>query len=94
MVEVARFPDGQQFFRLHTRELMRSTTSALFCAMVKLCKRASFPGARTTPFSSPLDIGEQDPLLGVYKPCRGEAPLWDFPARHTVPARIRLLCAQ
>jgi hypothetical protein len=26
-----------------------------------------------------MDVGEAAPLLGVYKPRRGEAPLWDFP---------------
>jgi hypothetical protein len=26
-----------------------------------------------------MDVGQAAPLLGIYKPRRGEAPLWDFP---------------
>jgi hypothetical protein len=26
-----------------------------------------------------MDVGQELPMLGVYKPRRGEAPLWDFP---------------
>ena len=37
---------------------------------------------------------EQAELLGVYKPRRGETPLWDFPERDAVLARIRRLSGE
>jgi len=78
VVEVARFPDGQQFYRVHPR------THAIddICTFLRdseIVQAGLIPWGSNYTFLVALDIGEQDPLLGVYKPCRGEAPLWDFP---------------
>ncbi len=78
MVEVARFPDGQEFYRVHPR------THAVddICAFLRdsdILQTGLIPWGSNYTFLVTLDIGEQDPLLGVYKPLRGESPLWDFP---------------
>jgi hypothetical protein len=37
------------------------------------------PWGSNYTFLVTIDVGQTAPLLGIYKPRRGEAPLWDFP---------------
>jgi hypothetical protein len=37
------------------------------------------PWGSNYTFLVSMEVGQKAPLLGVYKPRRGEAPLWDFP---------------
>lgn len=78
MVEVARFPEGQEFYRMHPR----SHAVNDICALLRdseITQMGLIPWGSNYTFLVTLDIGECHPLLGVYKPLRGEAPLWDFP---------------
>ncbi|WP_197066297.1 SCO1664 family protein [Thermorudis peleae] len=38
------------------------------------------PWGSNYTFAVVLELPDRPPLLGIYKPKRGEAPLWDFPA--------------
>ncbi len=78
MVEVARFPDGQEFYRIHPRTHDVDDICA-FLRDSEILQTGLIPWGSNYTFLVTLDIGEQDPLLGVYKPLRGESPLWDFP---------------
>jgi hypothetical protein len=52
------------------------------CAFLRhsdILQTGLIPWGSNYTFLATLNIGQQAPLLGVYKPLRGEAPLWDFP---------------
>jgi hypothetical protein len=78
VVEVARFPEGQQFYRVHPRTHAIDDIRALLRES-EILQVGLIPWGSNYTFLVALDIGEQNPLLGVYKPLKGEAPLWDFP---------------
>ena len=73
-----RFPGPGPFFKatLQTHatddlcELLRSG-QVLQCGLI--------PWGSNYTFLATIDVGQEIPMLGVYKPRRGEAPLWDFP---------------
>lgn len=76
--EVARFPDDQEFLKVHPR----THAVADICAFLRegeILQAGLIPWGSNYTFLVGLDVGEPEPLLGVYKPRRGEAPLWDFP---------------
>ncbi len=81
MVEVVRFSDGQEFeafFKVHPRTHSIEDIYALLCEG-EILQTGLIPWGSNYTFLVTLDVGESAPLLGVYKPRRGEAPLWDFP---------------
>jgi uncharacterized repeat protein (TIGR03843 family) len=78
VVEVARFPDGQQFYRVHPRTHAVDDIRTLLHDS-EIVQTGLIPWGSNYTFLVALEIGEQNPLLGVYKPLQGEAPLWDFP---------------
>jgi uncharacterized repeat protein (TIGR03843 family) len=78
VVEVARFPDGQQFYRVHPRTHAVDDIRTLLHDS-EIVQAGLIPWGSNYTFLVALDVGEQNPLLGVYKPLQGEAPLWDFP---------------
>jgi hypothetical protein len=78
VVEVVRFPDGQDFFKVHPR----TEQTAKICELLRespILQAGLIPWGSNYTFLVTLDVGQPAPLLGVYKPRRGEAPLWDFP---------------
>ena len=78
MVEVVRFPDGQEFFKVHPRTDQISHICKLLSDS-PIVQSGLIPWGSNYTFLVTLDVNEAAPLLGVYKPLRGEAPLWDFP---------------
>lgn len=70
--------EDEEFFKadLHTH------TVGEICAFLRcgaIVKSGLIPWGSNYTFLVALDIAQPGPLLGVYKPRRGEAPLWDFP---------------
>lgn len=73
-----RFPGGQEFFiatpQTHSIEDL--------CGLIRhgpILQCGLIPWGSNYTFLITIDVGQSEPLLGVYKPRRGEAPLWDFP---------------
>lgn len=81
MGEVLRFSDGQafdDFFKVHPQTHQMSE----ICKLLRespILQAGLIPWGSNYTFVVTLDVDQKAPLLGVYKPRRGEAPLWDFP---------------
>lgn len=72
-----RFPGMQEFFKATPQ----THTVVELCALIRgpIVQCGLIPWGSNYTFLATIDIGQSVPLLGVYKPRRGEAPLWDFP---------------
>ncbi len=73
-----RFPRADQFFKPDPR----THSTEELCALLRrgrILECGLIPWGSNYTFLVTMDVGEPWPLLGVYKPRRGEAPLWDFP---------------
>jgi uncharacterized repeat protein (TIGR03843 family) len=81
VADVLRFSDGQafdDFFKIHPQTHQMSE----ICKLLRdspILQAGLIPWGSNYTFVVTLDVGQHAPLLGVYKPRRGEAPLWDFP---------------
>lgn len=78
MVAKERFPGSGPFFKVAPQT---HTTSAM-CDLLhhgRIVEYGLIPWGSNYTFLVLMDVGQSAPLLGVYKPRRGEAPLWDFP---------------
>lgn len=71
-------PDSRHFFIVDHR----THTTAELCKLIRqsrILECGLIPWGSNYTFLVTMDAGASAPLLGVYKPRRGEAPLWDFP---------------
>ena len=71
-------PDSRHYFIAD----YRTHTTAELCKLVRqspILECGLIPWGSNYTFLVTMDAGAPAPLLGVYKPRRGEAPLWDFP---------------
>jgi hypothetical protein len=81
VADVLRFSNGQafdEFFKVHPQTHQMSE----ICKLLRdspILQSGLIPWGSNYTFVVTLDVGQKAPLLGVYKPRRGEAPLWDFP---------------
>jgi uncharacterized repeat protein (TIGR03843 family) len=77
-VSNGRFPGAGEFFKPDHR----TYSTIELCEFVQrghILECELIPWGSNYTFLATLDVGQPTPLLGVYKPRRGEAPLWDFP---------------
>jgi uncharacterized repeat protein (TIGR03843 family) len=77
-VPKGRFPGLRAVYKADHRT--HSTTD--LCALLldgQIQECELIPWGSNYTFLVTIDVGQKAPLLGVYKPRRGEAPLWDFP---------------
>jgi uncharacterized repeat protein (TIGR03843 family) len=73
-----RFPGAGKVFKADHRTY--STTELCeFIQRGRILECALIPWGSNYTFVVTMEVGRKAPLLGVYKPRRGEAPLWDFP---------------
>ena len=73
-----RFPGSQTFFKADHR----SHSTEELCELLRrgrIVECGLIPWGSNYTFLVTMDVRQSAPLLGVYKPRRGEAPLWDFP---------------
>lgn len=72
-----RFPGTQEFYKATPQ----THTIAELCQLMggPILQCGLIPWGSNYTFLVTMDVGQTAPLLGVYKPRRGEAPLWDFP---------------
>lgn len=74
-----KFPRARDFFEADHR----THSTAELCELIRrgrILECGLIPWGSNYTFLVTIDVGRPAPLLGVYKPRRGEAPLWDFPA--------------
>lgn len=73
-----RFPGPGPFFKA---TLQTHATDELCALLLRghILQCGLIPWGSNYTFLALLDVGQEAPMLGVYKPRRGEAPLWDFP---------------
>ena len=87
------FPVRDRFSRPPCRPTRTDELCELLrCGHVLQC--GLIPWGSNYTFLATIDVGQGMPMLGVYKPRRGEAPLWDFPDGTLYKARARRLCPQ
>ena len=73
-----RFPGVRTVYKAdHRTHSTADLCSLLLDGQIQECEL--IPWGSNYTFLVAMDVGHQAPLLGVYKPRRGEAPLWDFP---------------
>ena len=73
-----RFPGSGPFFKA----TMQTHATEELCELLQrspMLQCGLIPWGSNYTFLALLDVGQEAPMLGVYKPRRGEAPLWDFP---------------
>lgn len=73
-----RFPGAGPFFKATPQ----THSSIEICALLRqapILQYGLIPWGSNYTFIATLDVQQPAPMLGVYKPQRGEAPLWDFP---------------
>lgn len=73
-----RFPGPGPFFRA----TVATHTTVALCQLLEqgqVLECGLIPWGSNYTFLVTIDVGQAHPMLGVYKPRRGEAPLWDFP---------------
>jgi Phosphatidylinositol 3- and 4-kinase len=73
-----RFPGARQVFKAD----LRTHSIVELCTLLhdgRILECELIPWGSNYTFLVSMHVGQKAPLLGVYKPCRGEAPLWDFP---------------
>lgn len=73
-----RFPGSKEFFKPDHR----THTTEELCDLLRrgrILECGLIPWGSNYTFLATMDVGQRLPLLAVYKPRRGEAPLWDFP---------------
>lgn len=73
-----RFPGGREFFKADHR----THSTAELCDLIqggRILECGLIPWGSNYTFLVSMDVQQPAPLLGIYKPRRGEAPLWDFP---------------
>ena len=71
-------PDSRHFFVADHR----THTTAELCKLLqrgRIVECGLIPWGSNYTFLVSMDVEEPVPLLGIYKPRRGETPLWDFP---------------
>ncbi len=71
-------PDSRHFFIADHR----THTTAELCKLLqrgRIVECGLIPWGSNYTFLVSMDVEEPVPLLGIYKPRRGETPLWDFP---------------
>ena len=71
-------PDSRHFFVADHR----THTTAELCKLLqrgRIVECGLIPWGSNYTFLVTMDVEEPVPLLGIYKPRRGETPLWDFP---------------
>jgi uncharacterized repeat protein (TIGR03843 family) len=73
-----RFPGAGQFFKA-THQTHSTEALCEFIRHGRVLQCALIPWGSNYTFLASLDVDQTAPLLAVYKPRRGEAPLWDFP---------------
>jgi uncharacterized repeat protein (TIGR03843 family) len=73
-----RFPGRREFFKPDHRT--HSTQDLCdFIRRGRILECGLVPWGSNYTFLVTMDVDRSAPLLGIYKPRRGEAPLWDFP---------------
>ncbi|MGE3540044.1 MAG: SCO1664 family protein [Candidatus Tectimicrobiota bacterium] len=73
-----RFPGPGPFFRA----TLQTHSTAELCELLQrgqIVQCGLIPWGSNYTFLAIIDAAQEHPMLGVYKPRRGEAPLWDFP---------------
>jgi uncharacterized repeat protein (TIGR03843 family) len=78
VVFTGRFPDARRFLKVDHRT--HSTED--LCKLIRrgrILECGLIPWGSNYTFLVTMDVGHLHPLLGIYKPRRGEVPLWDFP---------------
>jgi uncharacterized repeat protein (TIGR03843 family) len=77
-VSKGRFPRTGAFFKPdhHTHSTAELCT---FVRQGRILECELIPWGSNYTFLVTMDVRQKLPMLGVYKPRRGEAPLWDFP---------------
>lgn len=73
-----RFPGPGPFFKATPH----AHSAQALCELMlqgNILQCGLIPWGSNYTFLATMDVGQSDPLLTVYKPRRGEAPLWDFP---------------
>lgn len=73
-----RFPRAGAFFKPDHR----ACSTQELCDLVhrgRILECELIPWGSNYTFLVTMDVQQELPMLGVYKPRRGEAPLWDFP---------------
>jgi hypothetical protein len=73
-----KFPGTQEFFKADHRTYATEELCE-FIRHGRILECGLIPWGSNYTFLVSMDVGQAAPLLGVYKPRRGEAPLWDFP---------------
>lgn len=73
-----RFPGGREFFKADHRAYSTEDLCQ-FIQRGRILESGLIPWGSNYTFLITMDVGQPAPLLGVYKPRRGESPLWDFP---------------
>jgi len=73
-----RFPGPGPFFKA----TLQTHATAELCEILRrghVLQCGLIPWGSNYTFLALMDVEQEAPMLGVYKPRRGEAPLWDFP---------------
>lgn len=73
-----RFPGPGPFFKA-TVQTHATTDLCGLLQQGRVIECGLIPWGSNYTFLVTIDVGQGHPMLGVYKPRRGEAPLWDFP---------------
>jgi uncharacterized repeat protein (TIGR03843 family) len=77
-VAKGRFPGDRKVFKAdHRTHSTMDLCTLLQEGHIQECEL--IPWGSNYTFLVAMGVGQKAPLLGVYKPRRGEAPLWDFP---------------
>jgi uncharacterized repeat protein (TIGR03843 family) len=77
-VASGRFPGVRNVFKADHR----THSTVELCTLLqdgRILECEIIPWGSNYTFLVAMDVGQKAPLLGVYKPRRGESPLWDFP---------------
>jgi uncharacterized repeat protein (TIGR03843 family) len=77
-VSKGRFPRRGAFFKPDHRTCSTKDLCE-FVARGRIVECELIPWGSNYTFLVTMDVAQELPMLGVYKPRRGEAPLWDFP---------------
>lgn len=73
-----RFPGARKVWKAdHRTHSTQELCAFLLEGSIQECEL--IPWGSNYTFLVTMDVGKKMPMLGVYKPRRGEAPLWDFP---------------
>ncbi|MGQ4809526.1 hypothetical protein NKDENANG_02943 [Candidatus Entotheonellaceae bacterium PAL068K] len=73
-----KFPGERKFFKAdHRSHSTEELCKFILRGRIEEC--GLIPWGSNYTFLVTMDVKQDAPLLGIYKPRRGESPLWDFP---------------